>query len=328
MTPLYLGDREMLSDSNSQESNSESFEYVPTVGICGGPWYGGDPFIMADDQRADDNLSLVYNTEPLNEDLEITGHPLAKLHVSSTAKVAFFVARLCDVAPDGSVALVTKGLINATRRDSMEHPKPLNPGEIYEIEVLLDATSWIFQEGHKIRLSICGSDWPTIWPSPYTAMHTIHRGPSHPSRLIIPISPKQNPILPDPKLFPPPGYPKTANTETLLSEWKIIRDLYRETVEIHANTKKVIRPRKGVSVCYNERTIDCIASSIRPGDVSVKGVDIKRIETPNMVVEAKSMALTKSTESTFHLAINLDVTLNGMLHFSKKWMKSVPRNLI
>ena len=210
----------------------------------------------------------------------------------------------------------------------MEHPKTLNPGEIYEIEVLLDATSWIFEEGHKIRLSICGSDWPIIWPSPYNGIHTVHRGPSHPSRLIIPSTPKQSPVLTEPELLPPPGYPKTADAETVLSEWKIIRDLYRETVGIHATTNRRIRPREGVSVCYNNRTIDCIASTIRPGDVMVKGTDTKRIERSDMVVEAKSIAITKSTQSTFHLSINLDVTLNDMPHFSKKWMKSVTRNLL
>ena len=41
-----------------------------------------------------------------------------------------FAARLCDVAPDGSSALVTKGVLNATHRDSHSDPSPLVPGEV------------------------------------------------------------------------------------------------------------------------------------------------------------------------------------------------------
>ena len=114
---------------------------------------------------------------PLEEPLEILGQPRAVLHVESSAEVVTFVVRLCDVAPDGGSALVTKGVLNATHRDSHEHPSPLVPGQLYELEIPLDATGWLFEPGHRIRLSLSNADFPNSWPSPTLATSRMEGGP-------------------------------------------------------------------------------------------------------------------------------------------------------
>ena len=72
--------------------------------------------------------------------------------------------KLNDVWPDGTSALVTRGLLNLTHR--VDPPAPLVPGEPYEIEVEMEATSWVFPAGHSIRLSVAGTDWPNTWVPP------------------------------------------------------------------------------------------------------------------------------------------------------------------
>ena len=185
-----LGEGECLSrDTSGGETGSDAYEYRPTVGIAGGLWSGGVPFGLPSDQRVDEIHSLNYTTDPLTESTEIFGRPTMKLFVSSTAPVMCFVGRLCDVAPDGTSALVCSGVLNATRRNSLEDPEPLEAGETYELDIELDATAWRFEAGHRIRLSVCSADFPNLWPTPYEGTNRIYRGGDASSQLILPSVP-------------------------------------------------------------------------------------------------------------------------------------------
>jgi uncharacterized protein len=64
-------------------------------------------FYLADDQRADEAYSLIFTTPPFDQEVCLLGWPRVILHASSSAQVATFVAKLADVAPDGSSALIT-----------------------------------------------------------------------------------------------------------------------------------------------------------------------------------------------------------------------------
>src|SRR5439155_701019 len=110
------------------------------------------PWVQPDDQRPDEDRSLTFTWEPLETELEILGHPLLRVRVTSSVPVAYLSAKVCDVFPDGSSSLVVRGLLNLTHRDSAEHPAPLTPGAAEEIELELEACSWTFEEGHRIRL--------------------------------------------------------------------------------------------------------------------------------------------------------------------------------
>ena len=55
-------------------------------------------------------------------------------------------------------------------------PVALEPGVPTEIEVELEATSWIFEPGHRVRLSLAGSDWPNVWPPPAGGALAVDRG--------------------------------------------------------------------------------------------------------------------------------------------------------
>ena len=91
---------------------------------CAGrlPW--GQP----DDQRVDDALSVTYDWF-VEDDLEILGHPALRIGVTPSAPVQFVSAKLCDVFPDGTSALVTRGFLNLAHRESSVDPAPLTPAE-------------------------------------------------------------------------------------------------------------------------------------------------------------------------------------------------------
>ena len=159
--------------------------YVPTTGIeAGGPvmWFGD----VAPDQRPSDAFSLVYETPPLEEDLEILGLPRALLQVSADAPLAHWFARVNDVAPDGTVTLVANAGQNGAHRESARDPKAIEPGKPFPLEIELHFTSWVFPKGHRIRLAVSNAQWPMIWPTPVRddddALHGGRRLAPRPSR--------------------------------------------------------------------------------------------------------------------------------------------------
>ena len=157
------------------------------------------PFGQPDDQRSDDAWSLVYDWE-LDEELEILGHPRLAVRVGSSAPVAFLSAKLCDVFPDGTSALVARGFLNLAQRRSRTDPEPMRPGVVEAVELELDATSWVFPAGHRLRLSLAGTDWPNLVPPPAPVTLTVERDGS---ALTLPAldgpSPSPPPSLPPPR---------------------------------------------------------------------------------------------------------------------------------
>ena len=153
----------------------DRLEVRPDVGSAA--WIscaGHLPFGQPDDQRADDAYSLAYDWA-LEGELEILGHPRLVARVGSSAPVAFLSAKLCDVLPDGTSTLVARGFLNLTQRRSRTDPEPLRPGVVETVELELDATSWVFPAGHRLRLSLAGSDWPNLVPPPGPVTLTVER---------------------------------------------------------------------------------------------------------------------------------------------------------
>lgn len=144
---------------------------------------------------------LCYTTPVLVEPLEVTGHVVLKVFVSSSAVDTDVTAKLVDVFPDGRAINVCDGILRLRYREGLADPAPLNPGEIYEVTVKLGVTSNVFLPGHRLRLDISSSNFPRFDRNTNTggfiahesiddsvvATNRILHGPAHPSRLILPI---------------------------------------------------------------------------------------------------------------------------------------------
>jgi uncharacterized protein len=156
--------------------------YRPGAGAEAGAWWGELPV----DQGPLDATCLVYETDPLSEDVAIIGMPRAILDASLDAPLAHFFARLSDASPDGRVTLVTGGGLNGAHRRSAEHPEPLPPDEVDRFEVPMRFTSWVFPAGHRIRLAVSNHLWPMMWPTPHRMTMSLHTSDS---RLVLPVVP-------------------------------------------------------------------------------------------------------------------------------------------
>lgn len=175
-----------------------------TVGSEAGEWCPfGRGHDQAGDQRPDDQRSVLFETRPLEQPLEILGATIVTLDISCDRPVANLVARLCDVHPSGESLRVSFGVLNLTHRDSHAAPEPLVPGQRYRVHLKLNDCGATFPIGHRIRMALSTTYWPMIWPAPHEATVTIHGG-----MLDLPArSPRQEdealPPLPMPETAPP-----------------------------------------------------------------------------------------------------------------------------
>jgi putative CocE/NonD family hydrolase len=145
---------------------------------------------------------LVYTTDALSEDVEITGPISATLYASSSAPDTDFTAALVDVSPDGSTHLIQEGIIRASFRDGVELWSPIEPGKVYQYVLDLWATSYVVKAGHRIRVEVSSSNFDRYDRNPNTgndfglsaeavpATQTIYHSAEYPSRITLPVIPR------------------------------------------------------------------------------------------------------------------------------------------
>jgi putative CocE/NonD family hydrolase len=153
------------------------------------------------------NDVLVFQTEPLPEDVEVTGDLTVKLWVSSSAVDTDFTAKLIDVYPatadfaGGFDLNIGDGIARARFRESLDKEVLMTPGEIYPLVVKLYPTSNVFKRGHRIRVDISSSNFPRFDVNPNTgeplnnnrtrkvAVNTVYHDARHPSAIVLPVVP-------------------------------------------------------------------------------------------------------------------------------------------
>jgi len=185
---------------------------VPTVGGA----FSGALRNGAFDQRHPEppNLPLkarpdvvVFQTEPLEEDVEVVGPITVHLFASSSALDTDFTAKLVDVYPPsadfpaGFDLNLTDGIVRARYRDTPERAELMTPGRVYEFVVEPFPTANVFKKGHRIRLDISSSNFPRFDLNPNTgeplglsrrripADNSIHHDATYASYVILPIAP-------------------------------------------------------------------------------------------------------------------------------------------
>jgi putative CocE/NonD family hydrolase len=148
-----------------------------TVGLLSGIWCPHDAYPdESSDQREEDAKSVVFDSTPLTERIEIFGGPVIEFEIAADKPNAKLVARLCDVHEDGASTRVTYGVLNLTHRNSHAEPTPLGPGQRYRVRLKLNDTGYAFTRGHRIRLALSTTYWPITWPSPEPVALTVFAG--------------------------------------------------------------------------------------------------------------------------------------------------------
>lgn len=166
----YLnGDRSLSADSGAD--GVTSYPVNPLDGPARS-WlfdfavsYPEDP---AADQSLADRQRLTFTTDPMPEDSELAGAPLARLRAAVSAPDGRFVVKVEDVAPDGKVVAVTDGYLKASHRDGDDHEVTVTPGQFNDYDISIKPTHWRFAKGHRLRIAVTSGDVPLLLPDATT----------------------------------------------------------------------------------------------------------------------------------------------------------------
>lgn len=189
------------SDAKPDTYRYDPANPVPSLGgnnCCGTPTPAGPIDQRPIEKRGD---ILVYTSDFLTKDIEVTGPVKVVLHASSDCVDTDFIAKLIDVFPDGRSIPVAEGIVRARYRESLSAPKLLKPGEVYEFTIDMVGTSNAFLKGHRIRVDITSSHFPQFDRNPNTgepfgttanikvATQTIHHSGARASHIVLPVIP-------------------------------------------------------------------------------------------------------------------------------------------
>ncbi len=330
---LYFHTDHTLSDAEpkGQEGQSHGLRYIPTVGIEASGnvnWWGDFPW----DQRGTDAYSLVYDTDPLEQDLEILGFPRAILHVSADAPLANWFVRVCDIAPDGTVTQVAGAGINGAHRKSSEKPEPLVPGQMFRLEYDLHFTSWIFPKGHRIRVAVNNALWPMIWPTPYPITMKLEVGGAKASHVVLPVVPESRgsgpeflPPAEDPEL---PGYGYLDIGDESISGYAETRSI--ERIPIGSKMRIVASGAYGsvypwATIKYwEEMTHE--AQDHDPARASVTGKTRYSVELGDRTLILEGDLSFTSDRENFIYVYTRRLLENGKVIREKTWEETIPRD--
>jgi putative CocE/NonD family hydrolase len=224
-TPYYLHAGGILSPEKPREAPPTAYRFDPAHPV---PTLGGNissqgtlMFQGAADQKCrrdfwlcTDTLPLsarndvlVFQTPPLDRDVEVTGRLVVTLFAASNAPDTDFTAKLIDVYPpnpdypNGVDLNIGDSIVRARYRGGVGTAALLTPGQPAEFRIEMYPTSLVFRKGHRIRLDISSSNFPRFDVNPNTgeplnghrhtqvAENTVFHDPARPSHIVLPIIP-------------------------------------------------------------------------------------------------------------------------------------------
>ena len=335
------------AETGPSATGVDTFRHRPTTGTRGAlSWGAGDaPNGLARDLRPDEMAGPTYTSEPLTEALEILGVPSVVVRLEVDAPVATLSVRLADVAPDGTVAFVSAGVLNLTHRRSHRDPEPLVAGVVEEVTVPLRTAGYRWLPGHRIRVALASSLWPVLWPSPFPATFRVHRGTAAPSRLELPVVPPAggpgDAVVPSFRREPPEldwptaeavdgGGPAGADDPV----WRIDEDVIGRTVTVHVHDggEDIVPDGRRL---YAAETLRMTAWDDDPARAELDADVVYRWQEREVerdgaltAIEIRARSRQTSTATDFQLTVDLEVDVDGDRFFDRSWSETIPRHLV
>jgi putative CocE/NonD family hydrolase len=298
-----------------------------TAGTDCGRWggYGGTCPDMPVDQRREDGQALVFDSEPLAEDIQILGAAELDLVARVDQAHVNVTARLCDLYPDGTSALMTYGVLNLSHRDSHEFPTPCPVGEQFRFKLKLNDFGRIVPKGHRIRLALATQHWPIVWPQPKLATLTVHLGESRIALPVRPPNPKDGVVrFEPPEIAPPVPTTELARGHHSRTVSDDVGSGLRTITLLSDHGRYSIDDR---NIVISSRTKDMF--EIQSDDpLSARLVTEYRwaIASGEADTEAASHTELTADETHFHLAWRLEARERGQLVHSSSRVRKIPRD--
>jgi hypothetical protein len=287
---------------------------------CAGalPW--GQPL----DQRDDNARSLVYDW-PLDETAEVLGNGAVALRVRSDRPYGHVGVKLCDLFPDGTSALITRGMLDLTHRGCWPadprgavgaRPAPVGAGEWLDVEIELEATTWTLVPGHRLRLAVAGTDWPNCWP------------PQGPVTLEVDVAsvalhlPVVDGLPPSAHRFGRGSGPDADEAEGVV--WRVEHDVLARRTEVVTRYGGTYEGLHGAAVTDDYRGRVGV-STTNPADAWAHGEASFDIRWPEATCRSEARLDVRSDAEAFRVDIDLLVTDGDEEFARKRWEAVLPR---
>ena len=200
------GDGNLSREAPSDDEPADAYVYNPKLPTPATPDLDKFPspdYPLDNRWRLRRDDVLVFTSDPLDADFEVTGQAEAILFASSDCPDTDWHATICDVHPDGHSEELSWACLRAAHRGGlMTAPEPLTPGQIHEFKLTFPATSNVWRKGHRLRLTIASAHFPMAYPNPNTnapigddddilvATNSVFHTAFHPSHVRLPVVPK------------------------------------------------------------------------------------------------------------------------------------------
>ena len=331
-TRYFLGDQGEMTETRVPEG-ALTLNPVQTVGSAGGNWCpsGGGAVKDLDielpfDQRVDDARSLVFDSAPLTDAIEILGAPVLTMDVAVDKPVAFVAVRLNEVRPTGESTRVTYGILNLCQRDSDENPTELVPGSKYRVSVAMDDVARRFAAGVRIRVSISTTYWPMILPAPEAVTLTVFTGASS---LTLPIRPNRAQdahLRPFGAVFVPNTAAQLLDSKPAqhVVEWDALRE--KQTIRHDVGNGRVL---------LTEINTQLLGESSMRSEIGETGTDasieyryVMGWERDSRRPRVEVYTKVQTAPETFLLEGTLTAFDGDEVVYSRNWKNTIPRALV
>jgi hypothetical protein len=270
----------------------------------------------------------VFDTEVLEEALEILGAPVVEIELESNRPVAMVAVRLSDVRPDGQATRVSYGVLNLTHRDSHEFPEPPEPGKRYTVRLQMNEIAQRFPAGNRIRLSLSTVYWPLAWPSPEPVRLTMYASNS---QLNLPLRP---PRTQDTEIrhFDPPEAARPPNKIPIRParrSWTVVRDLAADESRLEIINNEGVCRFEDIDLEVETEAAECY---VFQGDdyESLRGETrwVRRFKRNEWEVRTVTRTVLTSNVAEFRIRADLDAYEGDTRVYSKSWDERIERDLV
>jgi putative CocE/NonD family hydrolase len=158
---FYIGEAGALADSPAPDARL-TIPTDPAHGAAAGMWCPFGPNDLAPDQHEDDARCLCFDSAPFADAVALLGRPVLTVGIEHATAGAQIVARLCEVAADGSSLLLSWGVAVVGTDKSVRLP--------------FNVLGHRLRPGHRLRVALAGSYWPVVWPAPHSNATSIRSG--------------------------------------------------------------------------------------------------------------------------------------------------------
>jgi putative CocE/NonD family hydrolase len=315
---LYLSDGTLAAKPPPQEITLD-FAADDTAGVDAGLWdpMGATIVGLPLDQRRDDAVSLIFDSEVLEKSIDLFGIPRVNLFCSFSSPRANVVVKLNDVSPERRRStLISTGWMNLEHVDELhEKGRIVEPGSVYSLAIPLGASCYRIMPGHRIRLSISGTDFPRIWPSRSDFEIRLRQGEKARSSVVIPIL---EGIGRNPTAL---RAPSSGSVDGLLprTSWKITRDPIASTTSVNIGFN-IYLPLDPVSDLRFDQIYEARTRAGHPYTSVTSAVESSFASSERSIVVRG-----RSSVSNESVNMNADIIVDGVRYYSRSWQADLTK---